>query len=231
MAIQRDTDHRDNEIETLRGKEACTRSSSDALLHIRSSDDVASPMLVLSGKGASERKRRRPVMQPLPQSAILSRVMAFLPAMAAANENLTSVSKQRDDFVLEKVEGEGEEEGGILSVEEESEAEATSTDPYIEMDLGLGVVDLRTAAAVVRAERAMRGEDLSRDEQPDFSEEDDVGLGNGERPTEGEDGESFLADSRRRQPAVKGEGIGKNTEKGGKRKKVVSKRRPKIVIL
>jgi len=74
---------------------------------------------------------------PPPPSALLSKLQTFLPQMAAANEELANAMKVRppEDFDVECVGSDDDER-------------------RVEMDVGLGVVDLKTREAVAEAEAA-----------------------------------------------------------------------------
>eukprot|EP00873_Tetraselmis_striata_P044617 jgi/Tetstr1/464881/TSEL_009618.t1 len=82
---------------------------------------------------------KKPVMKldALPQGSVLDRVKAFLPEMAAANDQLQQAMavKPAEDFDIEQVDG--------------------SAEKYIEMDLSCGVVDLKDETAVLAAEQAI----------------------------------------------------------------------------
>lgn len=82
---------------------------------------------------------KKPVMKldVLPQGSVLDRVKAFLPEMAAANDQLQQAmaDKPAGQFDIEEVDDEAEK--------------------YIEMDLSCGVVDLKDDSAVLAAERAI----------------------------------------------------------------------------
>mmetsp|Transcript_1363 Transcript_1363/g.3437 ORF Transcript_1363/g.3437 Transcript_1363/m.3437 type:complete len:190 (-) Transcript_1363:128-697(-) len=82
---------------------------------------------------------KKPVMKldALPQGSVLDRVKAFLPEMAAANDQLQQAMavKPAEDFDIEQVDG--------------------SAEKYIEMDLSCGVVDLKDDTAVLAAEQAI----------------------------------------------------------------------------
>ncbi|XP_065013371.1 uncharacterized protein LOC135641683 [Musa acuminata AAA Group] len=95
-----------------------------------------SPAAAASVIGGSEPK---PLTAAVPQSQFLEKVKDFLGVMAEANEKLEHEvqSSSRPDHDVEVLSGNEKE--------------------YIEMDLLLGVADLRTAEAVAAAEATMCG--------------------------------------------------------------------------
>ncbi|PNW85025.1 hypothetical protein CHLRE_03g168500v5 [Chlamydomonas reinhardtii] len=85
--------------------------------------------------------RERPSIGPAPRSAMLEQLAAFLPQMAKENQKLQQELQSRPAAEFD-----------IEAVDEEAEG------PYIEMDLACGVLELRDAAALAAAERAMQGQ-------------------------------------------------------------------------
>ena len=97
----------------------------------------------------------KPSFAPPPPSALLSRLQDFLPQMAAANEDLVEAMRHRpaEEFDVEHV---GEDEDARR----------------VEMDVGLGVVDLKTREA---AEAVAKSGDVAVvDAEPDADASDDA---------------------------------------------------------
>ncbi|THU50866.1 hypothetical protein C4D60_Mb06t24870 [Musa balbisiana] len=120
--------------------------------------------------GGSEPKPK-PLTAAIPRSQFLEKVKDFLGVMAEANEKLEHEvqSSSRADHDVEVVSGNEKE--------------------YIEMDLLLGVADLRTAEAVAAAEAAMCGfrpsatssSSSSSSDTDDDSDEDEASRRSAER--------------------------------------------------
>lgn len=127
--------------------------ASQALLHIESQTPGWKAGLLVPREG--RRRSRRdggPAGQSLPPggtecaapaggSHVLERVRAFLPVLGAANEQLERRLRERP--------------AADLDIEVLSGGDGAA---HIEMDLALGVAELRTAAAVAAAERAVCGQ-------------------------------------------------------------------------
>eukprot|EP00850_Spirogloea_muscicola_P011097 SM000067S20374 [mRNA] locus=s67:567345:569215:- [translate_table: standard] len=126
-------------------------STSQALLHVEDhapSLVVCRPADVHALPSPPMLQQRPPTTRPMPPSAVLARLREFLPQMDNANQQLRESLQagQQDDVNIEVL---------------------TSADgaPHIEMDLMLGLAELKTPEAVAAAEQALAG--LSRDEADD----------------------------------------------------------------
>lgn len=109
---------------------------------------------------SSDAKPRMPTTS-VPESSVLGRLKAFLPMMDEANRALFS-----------GIEEKGREQYDIEVVDEDDEK------PHIEMDLALGIADLKTPEALAAAERAAAGQgnnahQVADDSDDDSSDDDD----------------------------------------------------------
>lgn len=124
-----------------------------AVEHNDASDVPPSLLVDSSKKGPTEKGApTKPSFAPPPPSALLCRLRSFLPQMAAANDNLETQMREgnAEDFDVENV-GEDDDERRI------------------EMDVGVGVLDLKTDEA---AEMVAGKAGVAVVDQDDDTEED-----------------------------------------------------------
>lgn len=106
-----------------------------AVEHVAADAPEVPALLVGAGSkkpasGATAAPPTKPSFAPPPPSALLSRLQDFLPQMAAANDDLAEAMRHRPA-----------EEFDVEHVGEDADA------ARVEMDVGLGVVDLKTREA------------------------------------------------------------------------------------
>ncbi|KAI5284358.1 hypothetical protein KEM52_002942, partial [Ascosphaera acerosa] len=87
--------------------------------------------------------RPKPHIQRLPQSDLRARLSAFIPALRAANEELERQGDARD-VRIELEDDDGDDEGGD-GAEGTGDKQGRSRQQYIEMSLGLGVLEQKAA--------------------------------------------------------------------------------------
>ncbi|GAQ78586.1 hypothetical protein KFL_000150400 [Klebsormidium nitens] len=126
----------------------------------------APPGVLLLAQQTAE-DRARPNIGPVAESSILSRLKNFLPEMAQANAKLEDEMKDkpRESFDIEADAGENDE-------------------PHIEMDLALGVAELKTPEALAAAERAMNGQSCGPSDRHEANDEDESSEEEGKEGTE-----------------------------------------------
>lgn len=135
---------------------------SRALLAVEHAADDAPPVppsLLLGKKQQSPSTagaRKPDFAPPPPPSALLSKLQAFLPQMQAANRDLEEAMRGRppEEFDIENVGSDDDER-------------------RVEMDVGLGVVDLKTDEALAEAKQ------LAGDAVVDANDDADEGQGTG----------------------------------------------------
>ncbi|KAJ1933472.1 hypothetical protein FBU59_006016 [Linderina macrospora] len=138
------------------GKSKLKATTSDCLLNISDSDKDAAPpspssLLNPSAETKPAETEERKTFRVQPPSGLLSRLQEFLPQIAVANQKLEeTVAEDPDKLNIENV---GEDEP-----------------QYIEMDLGLGVFDMKPKKKegaddiVIGTRRASDGSDSEDDE-------------------------------------------------------------------
>ena len=103
---------------------------------------------------------RMPSIAPAQPSALLSKLSAFLPQMHEANLQLEEKIQKNPILAKREIEIDAvldeEADDATDDAEEEEEVEEEGK-PQIEMSLGMGVVDLKTAEAVEEVEKLVGG--------------------------------------------------------------------------
>ena len=104
---------------------------------------------------------RMPSIAPAQPSALLSKLSAFLPQMHEANLQLEDKIQKNPILAKREIEIDAvldeEADDATDDAEEEEEEEEEEGKPQIEMSLGMGVVDLKTAEAVEEVEKLVGG--------------------------------------------------------------------------
>ena len=105
---------------------------------------------------------RMPSIAPAQPSALLSKLSAFLPQMHEANLQLEEKIQKnpilaKREIEIDAVLDEEADDATDDAEEEEEEEEEEEGKPQIEMSLGMGVVDLKTAEAVEEVEKLVGG--------------------------------------------------------------------------
>ena len=103
---------------------------------------------------------RMPSIAPAQPSALLSKLSAFLPQMHEANLQLEEKIQKNPILAKREIEIDAvldEEADDATDDAEEEEEEEEEGKPQIEMSLGMGVVDLKTAEAVEEVEKLVGG--------------------------------------------------------------------------
>ena len=102
---------------------------------------------------------RMPSIAPAQPSALLSKLSAFLPQMHEANLQLEDKIQKNPILAKREIEIDAvlDEEADDATDDAEEEEEEEEGKPQIEMSLGMGVVDLKTAEAVEEVEKLVGG--------------------------------------------------------------------------
>ena len=113
-------------------------------------------------KGVLIKPNRMPSIAPAQPSALLSKLSAFLPQMHEANLQLEEKIQKnpilaKREIEIDAVLDEEADDATDDAEEEEEEEEEEEGKPQIEMSLGMGVVDLKTAEAVEEVEKLVGG--------------------------------------------------------------------------
>lgn len=130
---------------------------------------------------------KRPAITRPPPSAVLDRLKAFLPQMATANQELEAhLHTHPDEAGNDRIFAEGED------VEDGKQPEG----PYVEMNLGCGVLDIQDQAGLDAAQAAVNGAGAGPlhvaldDESDSESESEGSDMGAGEESFAGKKGVS-----------------------------------------
>ncbi|CAG9467346.1 unnamed protein product [Pedinophyceae sp. YPF-701] len=165
--------------------------------------------------------QQKPRIQHVANSELLAKLRGFLPEMERSNKELESAMKgrPREEFDIEAVDPQGAEQ-------------------HIEMDLGVGVLELRDQAAVRAAERdlaqrvvSVGGEELSGWDLDSESENSDLGQRDpGASPaSQNDDGTASGPSASTAPPSSPGAGRGarpRSEGKPGERERSAGARRP-----
>ena len=111
-------------------------------------------------KGVLIKPNRMPSIAPAQPSALLSKLSAFLPQMHEANLQLEEKIQKNPILAKREIEIDAvldEEADDATDDAEEEEEEEEEGKPQIEMSLGMGVVDLKTAEVVEEVEKLVGG--------------------------------------------------------------------------
>ena len=141
------------------------RRRSDIYTNIALNEEIQKQMNSKEEKDVLIKPNRMPSIAPAQPSALLSKLSAFLPQMHEANLQLEEkiqknpILAKREieiDAVLDE-EADDATDDAEEEEEEEEEEEGGGGKPQIEMSLGMGVVDLKTAEAVEEVEKLVGG--------------------------------------------------------------------------
>jgi hypothetical protein len=136
------------------------RRRSDIYTNITLNEEIQKQTNSKEEKDVLIKPNRMPSIAPAQPSALLSKLSAFLPQMHEANLQLEEKIQKNPILAKREIEIDAvldEEADDATDDEEEEEEEEEEGKPQIEMSLGMGVVDLKTAEAVEEVEKLVGG--------------------------------------------------------------------------
>ena len=133
------------------------RRRSDIYTNITLNEEIQKQTNSKEEKDVLIKPNRMPSIAPAQPSALLSKLSAFLPQMHEANLQLEEKIQKNPILAKREIEIDAvlDEEADDATDDEEEEEEEGK--PQIEMSLGMGVVDLKTAEAVEEVEKLVGG--------------------------------------------------------------------------
>ena len=137
------------------------RRRSDIYTNITLNEEIQKQTNSKEEKDVLIKPNRMPSIAPAQPSALLSKLSAFLPQMHEANLQLEEKIQKNPILAKREIEIDAvldEEADDATDDEEEEEEEEEEGKPQIEMSLGMGVVDLKTAEAVEEVESSQEEE-------------------------------------------------------------------------
>ena len=143
------------------------RRRSDIYTNIALNEEIQKQMNSKEEKDVLIKPNRMPSIAPAQPSALLSKLSAFLPQMHEANLQLEEKIQKNPILAKREIEIDAvlDEEADDATDDPEEEEEEEEEEgggggkPQIEMSLGMGVVDLKTAEAVEEVEKLVGGFD------------------------------------------------------------------------